>query len=79
MQNAAALERIVKVVNDNSGGVKFIDLITELMTTYRSEFEPITDDFADQIEAIIRNSNCLKILDYTYLVLNRSKMFVYTP
>lgn len=33
----------------------------------------------DLIEKTIRDSGELQILEYTYTVLNRKKMFVYTP
>lgn len=73
------LEIVIKIVNDHSGGVKFLELITDMTTKYRENFQPICDNFADRVEEIIRASDKVKILDYTYQALNRAKMFIYTP
>lgn len=74
------LPLITKIVNDNSGGIKFTELIVNLIEAISKTDSGYEDDDIDidSIELIIRESSDLKILDYTWHELNRSKMFVYT-
>jgi hypothetical protein len=73
------LEKIRIIVNENSGGLKFIELLSILMTKYHDLFgEQERSGFPEVVEAVIRNSSDLKILDYTQQSMQRAKMFVYT-
>jgi hypothetical protein len=75
---------IVDIVNDTSGGIKFVELITRLMTSDHgiAMYRTIdTDRFLYDVEYICRHSVVVKVLDYTYdqMHIHRAKMFVYTP
>lgn len=70
---------IEKIVNDHSGGIKFTELITELMIKFNEEKLDINEIEPDKIEKIIESMMSVKILEYTFKDLNRSKMFIYTP
>lgn len=67
-------EFIQQELDENAGGLKFIDLLSR---TLHSPFK----DFAENLEDIIRNEMKydVEILDYTWHRLNKAKMFVYTP
>jgi len=72
-------DAIKLVVNDNSGGLKFVELLSILMTKYHDKFEEQDNgEFPTIVEHVIRASTDLKILDYTWLQMERAKMFVYT-
>lgn len=66
----------VKLVHDNSGGIKFTELVT-LLVSQNKDLE--RDGFVEELETSLRTSNVVKVLDYTFHQLNRSKMFIYTP
>jgi hypothetical protein len=76
-------ELILDIVNDNSGGIKFIALMTEVIFRIKegkaNGFREIPDDLDIYMEEIIRESKDMKILDYTWTKMKRAKMFVYTP
>jgi hypothetical protein len=73
-------DAIAKIVENSSGGIKFIELITVLASEYRHQLtETDIELLPERVEKVIRESNDLKILDYTFKSYNRSKMFVYTP
>ena len=72
---------ILEIVEDHSGGLKFIELLAELISKmYESneskQIELLTPEF---IEETIRKMPELKILKFTFKNLKREKMFVYTP
>jgi hypothetical protein len=64
---------ICEIIDDSSGGIKFLDLAVKLQLRTNYQFD------ADELERIVRNTEGVKVLDYTWHYLNRSKMFVYTP
>jgi ribosomal protein S6E (S10) len=80
------LDLIRRFVEDNSGGIKFMELISHLMMTILggedTKFIGMTkkqeESFPDRIEALIRKSKEFKILDYTWRSGIKAKMFVYT-
>ncbi len=67
------IEIIKRIVNDNSGGIKFTKLLVELAVGMK-----IDPDVAEQA---IRDCPDLDILDYSWDMgeMKRAKMFVYTP
>jgi len=69
-------DEAVNIVTDNSGGIKFIELLFELI---RSRQIGLDENLPEQLERVLRESSVVKVLDYTYKQLNRSKMFIYTP
>jgi hypothetical protein len=72
-------DKIKIIVNENSGGIKFVELLSELLTRYHDIFEEQDNgEFPTIVEHVIRASTDLKILDYTWLQMERAKMFVYT-
>lgn len=80
MDNELTMEdQILAYVCSHSGGVKFVELIAELTAVACENGETISDSFADEIEAEIRKSSKMRILEFTHTDLNRAKMFVYTP
>jgi hypothetical protein len=68
---------IVKIVDDNSGGIKFTELIATITADNHDSLDNI-ENFPDRLERVIRESKILNVLDYTFRDLNRCKMFVYT-
>lgn len=71
--------QILAHVTDNSGGMKFTELVSILTSNAVDNGVTLPDKFADEVESVIRNSEELRVLDYTWKTLNRAKMFVYTP
>lgn len=70
-------DEIVNVVDEHSGGIKFVELICVLS----SHFGRDINDFRglpDYVEKMCRESKTIKVLDYSSRKLNRQKMFVYT-
>ena len=65
-----------EILEMHSGGIKFTELITEIVAY--NYFRPGEMD-ADEIEKAVREMEGVKVLDYVWKSLNRSKMFVYTP
>jgi hypothetical protein len=75
-------QHIVEIVNNHSGGTKYIDLVmslVELDADFRKEYSFNSDKFLHDVEWYCRNTESLKVLDYTMTSINRAKMFVYTP
>jgi len=73
---------ILFVVESHSGGIKFTELIAELVALAQKEEalkNSIHEDFPVLVENMIGEIEELKVLKYTWKTLNRSKMFVYTP
>ena len=73
------MKYVVKIVNDNSGGIKFTQLVTELVSTLFENNKNCNIVSAEYIENLIKKSKNLKILTYTFHSLNREKLFIYTP
>ena len=65
---------IRNIVNEHSGGVKFTELIVEIVSKKYLDIKN-----PDEIEKVIREMEDVKILDYTWKSMDRAKMFVYTP
>jgi len=65
---------IRNIVNEHSGGVKFTELIVEIVSKKYLDIKN-----PDEIEKVIREMEDVKILDYTWKSIDRAKMFVYTP
>lgn len=71
---------IKDIVENNSGGIKFTELISILSSDYRELLsDEVLSNIAENVEKAIRSDDHLKILDYTWGSYNRAKMFVYTP
>lgn len=66
-------EQIRRILIENSGGLKFMALLVQLMKSCAVE------NLDDNILACIEKMPDIKILKYTYHPLNREKLFVYTP
>lgn len=79
-------ETVVAIVEGHSGGIKFPELLFEVVVKIR---EGVVDDvtiedsesvsFPDRLEKAIQEHTDLEILEYTWRSINRAKMFVYTP
>lgn len=72
--------------NKYSGGVKFVELVTDVTAAYYQKVfvdDPLVhpDIIPQDVETTIRNMEDVKILTYTWkpMPLYREKMFVYTP
>jgi hypothetical protein len=74
-------DQILAIVEDSSGGIKFIDLVSRAVfeASENGTTGKDLDDLPDLIEKEIRNSKDMKILEYTWRAMSRQKMFVYTP
>jgi len=79
------LNVIQLIIDENSGGMKFTELLTELAKNANTNaLRDILTDFKgneipDIVETTIRDfGGKIKILDYTWQSMNRAKMFVYT-
>ena len=79
-------DAILKHVQENSGGVKFIDLLTGVAA---GSFEKTIDfpegvqfgaDFPDQLLDFVRQMSELKVLEYSWDMggTKRIKYFIYT-
>lgn len=66
----------VEIVQDYSGGIKFTELLTVILSKDKSASQ--IANFPDKLEKILRDSDKIKVLDYTHILLNRAKMFIYT-
>lgn len=75
MKNEELEEYIMQIMHENSGGIKFMELLSKLLN------RPSIRDYADDLESYIRTqmSDRLLILEYEWISHNRIKMFVYTP
>ena len=69
-------DAVKEVVNSMSGGVKFTELGVEVIS--RGLLDKSEVD-CDEFEKVIREMKDVKVLDYTWKEINRSKMFIYTP
>lgn len=74
-------DSIKKILLENSGGVKFTQLISDLceILTQDPEGKMLTkkDDFVEMVEKEIRQDSEFRVLKYVNTDLNREKMFVY--
>ena len=84
---------IIEVVTENSGGVKFTKLLTEVTSRYMrgeiinmKKIENIHDEenrdtsyFIERVISEIELMANVKILKYTWRDIARQKWFVYTP
>jgi len=70
-------QEILGIVNDASGGIKFTELMTKLAVSRQGKI-PDTEKFIHDVEYLCRHSDELKVLTYTYKLLNREKMFIHT-
>jgi len=64
-------QEILEILDYHSGGIKFTELIVDLAARHPVDI--------DDVEAVIRESKDIKILNYTWLSVKRAKMFIYTP
>lgn len=76
------LIRLIKsIVEDNSGGLKFIDLLLDITIIIKKDKKEIeVSKLADLIENLIRNNKIknIHILDYEWNVFQEyGKMFIY--
>jgi hypothetical protein len=79
MLNRRLINKIEVILDDSSGGIKFIELLNKLIKImYEGEYI-IPENFPEKLEKLIRKNTEFKVLDYTWKSMNRSKMFVYTP
>jgi hypothetical protein len=72
---------VVTIVNDNSGGIKFTELMYRILEKQHEGLilsDTHTFVTPDLLEKCIRKSRLVKILDYVWVPQNRAKMFVYT-
>lgn len=66
-----------RILDEHSGGIKFTELIVDLITYRHLESNEVDPD---EIEEVIRwGMEDVNILDYVWKSMNRAKMFVYTP
>lgn len=77
MTDKELYNQALEIVKDHSGGIKFTELLTLILSKNKSASQ--TSNFPDKLEIILRDSDELKVLDYTHKLLNRAKMFIYTP
>lgn len=70
-------DEIVKIVDDSSGGIKFVDLLVVLSAHYGKDINDFRK-MPDYLENLCRTSKVIKVLDYQCRNLNRHKMFIYT-
>jgi len=69
---------ILKIVTDYSGGIKFTELLTEIMK-YHYDKEKIKEDIVpDMVMNTIYDIPELKVLEYQYVPIKRLKYFIYT-
>jgi len=71
------LDRVRRILENYSGGIKFTELLTLILPDVMT-LKIDTTDFSDRLEKVIRKSDDIKILDYTWKSAKRAKMFVYT-
>ncbi len=76
-----------EIVQQSSGGIKFIELMTKLMTRamdrkedFGTVLKRVTD--GEWVEQTIEEMDDIKILRYSWQLsgeLSREKLFIYTP
>lgn len=72
-QSSRNLEQaILKILDENSGGVTMLKLIVELLV------QGFKED-TDHILAVVEKSKDMKYLSYTWKSQKREKYFIYTP
>lgn len=76
-------ELIYQIVEDHSGGVKYIELLMRVLSRHHDkpleELEKIDEtDLSIYIFNEIKSMKDVCVLEYNYRVLNRTKYFVYT-
>ncbi len=62
---------IRRLLDENSGGMKFLELVTKIV----EESKKINPEI---VESLCRRLNGIKVVDYTWKQCNRSKMFICT-
>lgn len=71
-------DKILEIVNQHSGGIKFTELIVHLTKwVYESKLKLSLDP--EYIISVIKATSGLEILHYTWKQCNREKLFIYTP
>jgi hypothetical protein len=78
--NPSLQQKIVEIVNENSGGIKYTELISILTSKniVATDFNGYADKMLHDVEWYCRNTKSIKTLDYTMKSMNRAKMFIYT-
>ena len=71
-------KQVLAHVNDHSGGVKLIELVSEMAANAINN-ETDIGDLHTRILQIVRESKDMEVLKYTYKTLDRPKFFIYTP
>lgn len=75
------LRKIIEILNKNSGGVKFVHLVTEIVKDMIEGEEKVVS--FEEIENICRTSHEVEILEYaseySEFEMKKTKMFVYFP
>jgi len=74
---------IFQIIEDHSGGVKYLELLMEVLSRHHDEPLPHLEkvdeqDLSTHIFNEIRSMKDIKVLEYNYRALNRTKYFVYT-
>ena len=81
MSDVALKHEIRELINENSGGIKFTELITELVSRSMEQHGGFDFD-PDDIEKAIEDMDGIEILRYSWhfsTKMSREKMFIYTP
>ncbi len=74
---------IFQIVEDHSGGIKYLELLMEVLSWHHDKplahLEIVDEqDLSVHIFNEIRGMKDVKVLEYNYRALNRTKYFVYT-
>lgn len=85
LDDVTLLSLVRMFLNEHSGGIKFVELVTDIVshlgeTLKKEDFATI--DFSEldyHIEKVISETSDIRILNYTWHSCNKQKMFVYTP
>lgn len=67
---------ILQIIDDNSGGLKLTQLISDLIGHYRGKIE--LADIENELKNL-EGKGKIKRLIYTWQSMNREKEFIYTP
>lgn len=71
-------KQVLAHVEDHSGGVKLIELISEMAANAKDNGVEI-EELGSRIMKTVKESEYLEALEYTYKTLGRGKFFIYTP
>lgn len=79
MQLSELSQIILHIINDHSGGMKFSELLTEILSHYYEHNMKVPETFNEIILNTIEKElkGKLKILWYRFQ--NKTKLFIYTP